>query len=121
MIKKSKFTNNYILSNRGAYGGAISSEKALTIENSIFIKNYLITHIDGTSHDAMGGAIYFDATRWNNSSYDGGNMYITNSTFHGNYTDSKSEQFGNLLGAAIAYGRAGLIVHLQNLGFSIQL
>ena len=82
VIKKSKFTNNYILSNRGAYGGAISSEKALTIENSIFIKNYLITHIDGTSHDAMGGAIYFDGVRWNGSGYDGGNMYIKLSLIH---------------------------------------
>ena len=53
----------------------------------------------------MGGAIYFDAQRWNGSSYDGGNMHISNSTFHGNYLDSGSENFGNLFGAAIVYGR----------------
>ena len=105
VFKRTKFLNNYVLSNKSAYGGAISSERALRIENGLFVKNYNKSHVDGTYNDGMGGAIYFDAQRWNGSSYDGGNMHISNSTFHGNYLDSGSENFGNLFGAAIVYGR----------------
>ncbi len=106
IFKKTTFINNYAHAAYGSYGGALYSERSLTVENGLFVKNYVVSHdSDQMWQDGMGGAIYFDAARWNNSSYDGGTMLISNSTFHGNYVQSLSESFSTLHGAAISYGR----------------
>ena len=106
IFKKTTFINNYAHAAYGSYGGALYSERSLTVENGLFVKNYVVSQdSDQMWQDGMGGAIYFDATRWNNNSYDGGTMLISNSTFHGNYVQSLSESFSTLHGAAISYGR----------------
>jgi hypothetical protein len=105
IFKKTAFINNYAHAKESSYGGAIYSQRSLTVENCLFVKNYIVSHDGGTWDAAMGGAIYFNATHWNNSSYDGGTMLISNSTFHGNYLKALSESYGDLLGAAISYGQ----------------
>ena len=55
-------------------------------------------------HEGVGGAIHSQPTWWNGSSYEPGTMKIVNSTFHGNYTDVKTNN-GQSWSGTIAYGR----------------
>ena len=104
-FKKTKFINNYLKVKHGAYGGAVYSARNVEFENCLFVNNRAIANNGGTGNEAWGGAIFFEASYWNGSSYDGGVMKIVNSTFHGNYIQTLSSNYGDMRGGTINYGR----------------
>ena len=108
IFRNSTFLNNYVKTDYNAYGGAIKSERSMTIENCLFVNNYVLSNIDGTYNHTSGGAVFWNAVYWNNNSqnYDGGTMTIANSTFHGNYVSSNTKEIGDweIYGGTIAYG-----------------
>ncbi len=104
-FKKTKFINNYLKVKHSAYGGAVYSARNVDFENCLFVNNRAIANNGGTGNEAWGGAILFEASYWNGSSYDGGVMKIVNSTFHGNYIQTLSSNYGDMRGGTINYGR----------------
>ena len=106
-ITNTKFLSNYIMSKSNAFGGAIDVSRGINISNSIFIKNHATANTDDTDYDeAVGGAIYANNTWWNNNQSVGMNMYISNSTFDGNYVKVATDDKINVMwGSTISYGR----------------
>jgi hypothetical protein len=105
VFKKTKFINNYLKVKHSSYGGAVHSQRNVEFENCLFVNNRSISNNGGTGSEAWGGAIYFDAKYWNGSSNDGGVMKIVNTTFHGNYIQSLSSNYGSMYGGTISYGQ----------------
>ena len=95
------------MSKSNAFGGAIDVSRGINISNSIFIKNHATANTDDTDYDeAVGGAIYANNTWWNNNQSVGMNMYISNSTFDGNYVKVATDDKINVMwGSTISYGR----------------
>ena len=106
-ITNTQFLSNYIMAKSSAYGGAINVSRGISISNSIFIKNHATANTDDTDYDeVVGGAIYADNTWWNNNQSVGMNMYISNSTFDGNYAKvATDDKISSIWGSTISYGR----------------
>ena len=106
-ITNTQFLSNYIMAKSSAYGGAINVSRGISISNSIFIKNHATANTDDTDYDeVVGGAIFADNTWWNNNQSVGMNMYISNSTFDGNYAKvATDDKISSIWGSTISYGR----------------
>ena len=106
-VYNSTFINNRVKSETEAIGGAIQSQRQIEIINSVFADNYVEGGKSNYGYTVAGGAVMLEVSSWNQQTqqYIGGNAKIINSTFDGNYVNSKSTSMGSAWAGTISYGR----------------
>ena len=99
------FKNNFVISPESSFGGAISSRRQVSIDNSVFAGNYTrASDVNSDNYsEAAGGAIFMEIRHYN--SFNGtGIGRISNSTFDNNWINITSP-YGNIAGGTISTGR----------------
>lgn len=106
-VYNSTFINNRVKSETEAIGGAIQSQRQIEIINSVFADNYVEGGKSNFGYTVAGGAVMLEVSSYNpqTQQYIGGNAKIINSTFDGNYVNSKSTYMGSAWAGTISYGR----------------
>ena len=89
-----------------ASGGALTSYRQIEIVNSVFADNFVEGGEGNHGYRVAGGAAYIEVSSYDSQQqqYIGGDARIINSTFDGNYINSKSDYMGATWGGTISYG-----------------
>ena len=105
-ISNSKFFQNKVKSDTEASGGALTSYRQIEIVNSVFADNFVEGGEGNYGYRVAGGAAYIEVSSYDSQQqqYIGGDARIINSTFDGNYINSKSDYMGAVWGGTISYG-----------------
>ena len=105
-VSNSKFFQNKVKSDTEAFGGALGSYRQIDVINSVFADNFVEGGYTNYGYRVAGGAVYLEVSSYDGQQqqFIGGDSRIINSTFDGNYINSKSDYMGSAWGGTISYG-----------------